>query len=210
MNKVEFFIKSLKDNGLQVILMKHGYRVNGGIDIYKQGKTVFIKENNEYKKFDSVDEMQSFVLSIVNKIKRVDNFKKRKYGISYAEFKNNMWNDKDSSVAEDYQWNNDKNISEDHMYFIFQIDTVKIGRTKDIDTRIKELLTGLPYDPVVYLFSGKGHLEKNIHRVFDQFRINREWFLSDNRIKAFAYKYGKEHKIIKTKKSAKKASSVRA
>lgn len=69
----------------------------------------------------------------------------------------------------------------------------KIGVTGDLARRLKTLRTANPYDlRVVFSLSGEGVLaiERDLHRVFAEKRINSEWFLlSDEDVEFVRNKY---------------------
>lgn len=190
MNRLEKLIDTIEYDGNTILRLKHAYRVNGNLDIYRRSYTLYIRSKNEYRKFNTEDEMIQAVKSIVTELPRVENFKQMKNGMGYREFKMQKYALKDSSHAEDYHWSVDDQFGEDHMYFVFHRDTAKIGRTKDIQNRLKQLKTALSHDYQVYIFRGKGHMEKKMHHVFSEFRTSREWFKRDYRMVRFANKYG--------------------
>lgn len=95
--------------------------------------------------------------------------------------------------AEDYHWkNNIDKTSLDHLYLLFYDNTVKIGRTKNIKSRIKQLKTGFSKEFKYYVFENKGFLEKTLHNCFSEFRLNGEWFEKCSRIERFLNQYHKE------------------
>lgn len=54
---------------------------------------------------------------------------------------------------------------------------VKIGRTRDIDARMKALSIGSPVPlRVVHLIPQAGYLEKELHELFSAHRRHGEWF----------------------------------
>ena len=194
MDRLSRFIDSLEDDGYSILRLKHAYRINGGLDIYRRAYTVFTKADNKYHKYKTEDDMFTAVKSMLTGLQKVDNYKQMKNGIGYREFKQMIYYEKDSSHAEDFHWRINEEVSDDHMYFLFHRDTTKIGRTKDIHRRIKDLSTSLSHDYSVYMFKNKGHMEKVMHKVFDGFRTSREWFRSDYRMIRFAEKYGENVK----------------
>lgn len=190
MDRLSSFIDSIEHDGYSILRLKHAYRINGGLDIYRRSYTVFTKSDNKYHKYKTEDDMLSSVKSMLVNLPKVDNYKQAKNGIGYREFKQVMYSQKDSSHAEDFHWRINEYSSDDHMYFLFHRDTTKIGRTKNINRRIKALSTSLSHDYNVFLFNNKGHMEKVMHMVFAEFRTSREWFKSDYRMIRFAEKYG--------------------
>lgn len=190
MDRLHRFIDELEHDGYSILNLKHAFRINGSIDIYRRAYTVYVKNENKYLKYKTGDEMFSAVKSMLVGVPKVKDFKQAKNGMKYREFKQTMYSISDSSHAEDFHWRLDDKTSEDDMYFLFHRDTAKIGRTKDVRKRMKQLLTGLSHDPVVYVFKGKGHMEKVMHKVFSPFKTSREWFRLDYRMKRFAEKHG--------------------
>jgi rRNA maturation protein Rpf1 len=190
MDRLHSFIDELEQDGYGILRLKHAYRINGNLDIYRRSYTVYLKTSNKYLNYKTGDEMFSAVKSMLIGTPKVKDFKQAKNGMQYREFKQQMYAIKDSSHAEDFHWRIDEKTGDDDMYFLFHRDTAKIGRTKDINKRLKQLLTGLSHDPVVYVFKGKGHMEKVMHNVFSSFKTSREWFKLDYRMKRFSEKYG--------------------
>lgn len=66
--------------------------------------------------------------------------------------------------------------------YIIQSDktgSLKIGRSKDPEKRLKQLQTGSPYSlKLIFMAEGKGHLEKRLHERLKDYRQRRkgEWF----------------------------------
>lgn len=95
--------------------------------------------------------------------------------------------------AEDYHWkNNLEKYSDDHLYFLFYEGTVKIGRAKNVENRMKQLKTGFSKDFKCFTFKCKGFMEKTLHDCFSSFRLNGEWFTQHTRILKFMQKYFEE------------------
>jgi len=68
----------------------------------------------------------------------------------------------------------------DHLYFIQMEEApyyFKIGRTKNIEKRLKQLQTGSGVKlRLVYLFEKLGHKEKYLHEELNRWRQSGEWF----------------------------------
>lgn len=190
MTRIQHFVETLIKDGYSMLELSHAFRINGFLDLYKGGKCVYHKLNNQYHKFTSEDNAILYVRETITGSTAVPDFKKAKHGITYQEFRHAKYMADDSSHAEDYHWRLDEEASDTDMYIIFHRDTAKIGRTKDISKRIKQLQTGLSHSVEVYLFKGKGHMERKMHDIFSSFKTNREWFKADYRIYRFANKYG--------------------
>lgn len=63
---------------------------------------------------------------------------------------------------------------------------LKIGVANNINERIKKLRTGNHLNlEVIFEFNKLGHLEKEIHRRFSEFRLTGEWFKYDETIIKF-------------------------
>jgi hypothetical protein len=177
----------LKSQNFDVVTMGHAYRVNGCVDIWFNGKTVFDKQANDYLNFETPQE------SIARAIQLATNYGKQqafslttaRKRMSYQEFKHRK--EEINPVAEYYHWNNDKDFSEDCLYFIQSGINVKIGRSIDPKKRLKELSTGIAEKPKILLVvKNKGHMERKLHLYFSLWRIRKdaEWFqLSDQILK---------------------------
>lgn len=70
-------------------------------------------------------------------------------------------------------------------------DTFKIGRTKDINKRLKTLQTGNSTELEIifnYKTEYASRLESMLHKRFAHYRVNNEWFkLPDDIVKHFHY-----------------------
>jgi hypothetical protein len=200
------YVNSLIRLGYKIYELQHAYRINGIVDIYKSGRCVYDKRTNQYFKCSSEEVAIKMTGDLIKGTKPQDNFKKRKNGISYQEFSNNKMKFNaveahigldsllNESHAEDYHWRNNQETSDSHMYMIFHRDTVKIGKSKDVAKRVKELSTALSHDVTVFIFPGRGHMETKMHQIFKEYRTSREWFTTCHRIKRFANIYGEKTK----------------
>lgn len=91
---------------------------------------------------------------------------------------------------EDYHWiSNLANTSEDHLYFLFYQDSIKIGRAKNVEKRMKQLKTSFSKSFEYYVFENKGFMEKVLHDCFSVFRLNGEWFENHSRFSKFMKRY---------------------
>ena len=81
-------------------------------------------------------------------------------------------------------------FSKSDMYFLISNDSVKIGMTTNLESRIKTLSTSIPLDFDVYVFRGKGFAEKSMHNFFKSFHKRGEWFDMNHRIDNLINKYG--------------------
>lgn len=190
MNRIRHFVDQLFNDGYTVTELQHGFRINGFIDIYKGGKTVYNKHTNIYHRFSNEEESIEFTKQSIVGTEKVPDFKKAKNGMTWQEFKHQMSIISDSSHAEDYHWRVNDNITDSDLYIVFHRDTAKIGKSKNVNQRLKQLKTGLSHSPEMFVFKGKGHLEKVLHQIFSEFKTSREWFVADYRIFRFAKKYG--------------------
>jgi hypothetical protein len=179
------FANEIKSQGLDVITLGHAYRLNGVIDVWFNGRTLFNKKKNEYLNFDNREKLVSTAIYLAHQIGKHDAFSKTKKGnITYQEFKHK----ESKPIAEYYHWNNDKNQSDKHLYFIKSGVHVKIGISSNPKKRLLELRTGTPEQPKILLIvKNKGHMEKVLHKCFSQWRIrkNGEWFMLSKQIKDF-------------------------
>jgi len=69
-----------------------------------------------------------------------------------------------------------------YLYFIQDEESkdIKIGRTKDINRRIKEIRRGSNRSyQVLYAFNNLAHLEIELHQYLFKYRIRYEWFRED-------------------------------
>jgi|LakMenEpi03Aug12_release.lakeMendotaPanAssembly.Ray.scaffolds.fasta_scaffold17891_24 hypothetical protein len=74
------------------------------------------------------------------------------------------------------------------IYFIGnkEQDIVKIGKTKNVENRLWEINTHCPYKCELFLtIDGKEAIEKTIHEMFNQFKMNGEWFQFSTEIQDF-------------------------
>ena len=67
------------------------------------------------------------------------------------------------------------------LYIIKAESAIKIGVTSNLDSRIQQLQTGNPYKIIILRTyneqkSNIEFLERKLHSVFDDFRLNGEWF----------------------------------
>lgn len=201
---------------VEVVELKHAYRVNGVVDIYKYSPVVYDIASNQYHKniFDFF-KRKELVKSLVDTYPKRDSYKKTEKGrISLKEFKNNSRNEKQSFsdlYAEDYHWNNKINeVSEgNHLYFLIHGDQIKIGRSKNPDKRILSMKTGLGQNFECMIFLNKGFMEKQMHICFSEFRENGEWFKYHWRLIRFLKKYHNNVDVIKRMKATAGCKSLR-
>lgn len=187
------FINTLRKD-YRVTELDHAFRINGVVDVWKVFNTIVNVVTNERHDFHKdIVKSETLVMELLHKYPERPDYKQQKHGISYKEFKNNKKQERysESTVyAEDYHWkqNADK-TSEEHLYFAIVENKVKIGKSINVENRMKQLLTGLFKKPEVYVFLNKGFLETKIHQIFKEIRLNGEWFSYDLRIKYFLKKY---------------------
>ena len=96
--EVEAYLKTL--SGVQIYNLKHAWRLNGVIDVWKNIKTIFIKTENIYLNFDNWTEMEECILDAIKKNPNpVIPIKKLKTGrMSYQEFRNNMFQKNNNTI----------------------------------------------------------------------------------------------------------------
>lgn len=104
-------------------------------------------------------------------------------------------------LPEDYHLrNNLGKFSESDLYFLVAEDTVKIGFSTDIDTRLASFKTSISCDFDFYYIERKGFLEKTMHHAFSDFHKKGEWFYYNERferfIKSNALKVNQDRKEI--------------
>ena len=61
---------------------------------------------------------------------------------------------------------------------------VKIGKTRDLKTRLKNMQMASP-DRLVVLKAHTGDVEKTVHNAFRRFRLHGEWFSPDQELLDF-------------------------
>lgn len=79
-------------------------------------------------------------------------------------------------------------MNNSYVYFIEAIgtDTIKIGVTTNMKTRVSALSSSSPFELcVVYYFPGSLQKEKELHKKFNHLRVNGEWFKYTDEIKNF-------------------------
>lgn len=172
--------------------LQHATRFNGVIDVYKERMTVFCKPEKKYENFAKVADLERYVISKLQQHQEQRDFQKKDgRKIAYSEFKRQRQQDNQLTStfrAEDYAWQMGlTQTSEDHLYFLFHDGMVKIGRSKNVLTRLKSLKTSLSHAYKCMVLPNKGCLEKDFHRAFSDLRSNREWFKQDMRIVNFIY-----------------------
>lgn len=179
------FANEIKSQGFDVIPLGHAYRINGVIDVWFNGRTLFNKKKNEYLNFDNREKLVSTALYLADQLGKHEAFSKtKKGGMTYQTFKHK----ETKSTAEYYHWENDKKTSEKHLYFIKSGVHVKIGMSSNPEKRLLELRTGTPEQPkIILIVNNKGHMEKILHKCFSKWRVrgNGEWFMFSQQIQDF-------------------------
>jgi len=80
----------------------------------------------------------------------------------------------------------EKELIIDDLYLILDTidNTLKIGRSKNISARLKQLQVATSHElNLLYEIKGKGFMEKELHSRFNDIRLTGEWFRNDGRIK---------------------------
>lgn len=93
------------------------------------------------------------------------------------------------------------------VYFIYDPDVpaVKIGKAKDVHSRLKTFLTANYNLQLIGVLPGYSRLEKDLHNRFAYARIAREWFYPVPDIMEMAMR-SRNYKTHKTHKTHKKAN----
>lgn len=190
--------------------LQHAIRVNNAIDIYRQGRGVFDLKKRVYINFESNKELENYFYDSIKKEKQrliqveendklkvehkiTDNKSLKALREKLAQAKVEAAN----NLPEYYHFkNNAEIVSKDNMYFLFHNGFVKIGRSKDVAKRLNQLKTSLSCAYSVYVFEGKGDLERKYHHIFSEYKQTREWFYADNRIKEFIKRMYNENNCI--------------
>lgn len=93
MKRIERFQKKIDElqiEGIEVVELKHAYRVNGVIDIWKDPRMVFEIPANKYTRFETSQEMVDFAVDALKLHGKRPTFKKLPTGrISMKEFRHN-------------------------------------------------------------------------------------------------------------------------
>ena len=87
-------------------------------------------------------------------------------------------------------------MSEEIVYFIGMKCPemcVKIGKTRDIKSRLTALKTNIPYD-IWLIATLLGYKEGDLHNRFCHLRLSGEWFRLTNEIKSFIVKHCQNNK----------------
>ncbi len=179
-------ILELQSKGFETVSMGHAFRLNGVVDLWYNGRTVYDITKNEYMNFKQKEEAFTKAINIASNNEKKDSFKKTvaRNRMSYQEFRHKQM----TPTAEYYHWDNNKNTSEDSLYFIQSGVNVKIGRSNDPEKRLTQLSTGIAEQPKILLVvPNKGNMEKILHKAFESWRIrsNSEWFLLSDQIAKF-------------------------
>lgn len=179
------FAREITERGFEVVTMGHAYRVNGVVDIWFNGRTLFDINKNDYKNYDNRERLVTEAIKIASSQPKKAPFKPVKSGrLSYQGFRHK----EHKPVAEYYHWQNDKKTSEDHLYFMKCGEAVKIGRSLDPNKRILGLKTGNPEEiEILFVAQNKGHMESTLHRCFSDWKVreNSEWFSYSKQIQDF-------------------------
>lgn len=185
MNITPEFASEVKSQGFDVVTLGHAYRINGVIDIWFNGRTMFNLKKNQYSNFNDRKRLVSTALYLADQIGQHSAYKKTAKGnMAYKEFKNL----EKKPIAEYYHWDKDTESSAKHLYFIKSGVHVKIGRSLNPKKRLLSLRTGMPLKPQILLVvKNKGHMEMILHKCFSDWRIrgNGEWFMLSQQIQDF-------------------------
>jgi hypothetical protein len=86
------------------------------------------------------------------------------------------------------------------IYFIKSKKFVKIGVSSDPNSRLKELQTGNPFKlKIAATIPGHFATEKELHNIFERFRMEGEWFRYDAHLRACidaCNDEGRKHKTV--------------
>lgn len=183
------FIIKLRDT-YEVIELNHAFRINGVIDVYKNCKHVLCLVDSKRQDFIDRQKLYDYVMKILKENPYVDKSKpKNENKPNYKEFTKVLEakkNSIDGFKPENYHWKLIKqDLGDDDLYFLFHDGFVKIGRTKNIDARLKSLKTALSCSYNCYLVPKMGKHENKFHNIFKELRHNREWFYKDVRFTDF-------------------------
>jgi hypothetical protein len=89
----------------------------------------------------------------------------------------NQLNQTRESHNEEVKKSNPGNNLKSYIYFLHAGNYIKIGYSQDIHKRIKQLQTGSPFKlRLVLAIEGGVKLEKQLHKKFNKYRHQNEWF----------------------------------
>jgi len=70
MTRIQHFVETLIKDGYSMLELSHAFRINGFLDLYKGGKCVYHKLNNQYHKFTSEDNAILYVRETITGSRR--------------------------------------------------------------------------------------------------------------------------------------------
>lgn len=205
------FIESLRSK-YYLRELNHAFRMNEILDIFKGNENVFDNINKKHFKFKTHEETEAFVTQFLIENKGSFGNLNSNSRLSYGSFKNRLnvaKNKTDIEQPEDMYWNqNIDSVIESDLYFLFHNGFVKIGRTRNMQNRIKQLKTSLSSKYECFVVKGKGNLEKKFHFVFSEFAQNGEWFIEHKRMRSFIEKRLNDNSAYKFQESNKRQLSI--
>ncbi len=186
-NQIILFQNENKDLVKEIYSMDHAMRLNGVVDIYKQGFCVYDRCKNIYHKFEKIAD----VLLMAKKV--LSENPQRPRHDSKVNGKITLKTLKKIVASSDFRPENDhwkvhaEKISDDHLYFASDgLGRIKIGRSKNPKHRIKGINTGNASDvQLLMIIRNKGCLETIMHNCFSDVRIKGEWFSYSERFDDF-------------------------
>lgn len=191
----------LSSQGVDVLELKHAWRINGVVDIWKENYMTFEIPINKYERFSSEQDSIDYALTVFKNYEKRAAFKPTATGrMSYQEFKNRKNQQKPES--EYLHWEQSTKTSGDDLYFIAnEVSEVKIGRSNNPHKRMKVLQTGSATGlKMLFIAKGKGCMENIMHKCFSDIALSGEWFQHTERIDRFidyAKAYKSKEPIIK-------------
>lgn len=108
------------------------------------------------------------------------------YSLKLADKEVVLHNQSEFQYLKSYQ----NKYSESDMYFLIVGNSVKIGVTIDLKSRLKQLSTSISSEYEVYVFRGKGFAEKPMHEFFNEYHQRGEWFKMNDRIMNLISEFG--------------------
>lgn len=185
---------SLFKESHRVTELDHAFRINGVVDIWKNGSTIYDIVNNKYFRIYDEDKQREMCSNLLDTYTERPDFKGTNKGrMAYQEFKHIKKTEKydyNAVRAEDYHWKENINkVSEDHLYMLIHGDDVKIGRSKTPLIRFNDLKTAFSNNAKMYVFFNKGFMENTLHKCFIEIKKRGEWFRHCIRITHFINKY---------------------
>lgn len=163
---------------------KHAYRLNNHVDFYKKGDYVRNHTTGEGFWFESTEAAmeKSMNIALISKSNKI--WRPRKQTTKLKQVERAM--SKDPIFGAKYIWNKNQEYTDKDLYFVADdYNCIKIGRSKNVTKRLKSKTFASSKLTLIHVEKGKGHMESELHRIFDEYRKKGEWFVYDYDIELF-------------------------